>query len=186
MDGAPAARRGFTCTRPLRRPGSPEVVKQIVQPVGARGSLAGSRDTTVAVFLATVATLRPKGRIAALPSFSPKRQFQTVCAATAEVVMSQFAAISETPKKPKNVITRHPNASVALGSGSGVGALVVWLIGLSGTEVPAEMSAVIAGTVAWVVLVVGRRGIKPALEAIWNGSDTEGDPARLEGSTQAG
>jgi hypothetical protein len=84
------------------------------------------------------------------------------------------------------VITRHPNASVALGSGSGVGALVVWLIGLSGTEVPPEVSAVIAGTAAWVVLLVGRRGIKPALEAIWNGSEAEGEPAVLEGSAQAG
>jgi len=85
--------------------------------------------------------------------------------------MSESAAVSNAPTKRKNVVTRHPSASVALGSGSGVGASVVWLIGLSGTEVPPEISAVVAGTVAWVVLLVGRRGIKPSLKALWDGSE---------------
>ena len=86
--------------------------------------------------------------------------------------MSQFAAATEAQAKRRNVVTRHPNATVALGSGSGVGTLVVWLVGLSGTDVPPEMSAILAGTVAWIVLVVGRRGIKPSLRSLWNGSES--------------
>jgi hypothetical protein len=86
--------------------------------------------------------------------------------------MSQSAVVNEAPSKPKNVISRNPNASVALGSGSGIGALVVWLIGLTGTAVPPEISAVVAGTAASLVLLVGRRGIKPSFKALWDGSET--------------
>jgi hypothetical protein len=37
------------------------------------------------------------------------------------------------------VIAKHPNASVALGSGSGLGALIVWVVGLGGVAMPAEV-----------------------------------------------
>jgi hypothetical protein len=84
--------------------------------------------------------------------------------------MSQSASVSDTPQKRRNVVARHPNASVAFGSGSGVGALTVWLIGLSGAQVSPELSAVVAGTAAWVALVVGRRGIKGSFKALWDGS----------------
>jgi hypothetical protein len=67
------------------------------------------------------------------------------------------------------VIAKHPNASVALGSGSGLGALVVWLVGLSGTAMPAEVGAAIGGSVAAVALFIGRRGIKGVIHALWQG-----------------
>lgn len=68
-----------------------------------------------------------------------------------------------------SVIARHPNASVALGSGSGLGALVVWLVGLSGTAMPAEVGAAIGGSVAAIALFIGRRGIKGVIRALWQG-----------------
>jgi hypothetical protein len=69
-------------------------------------------------------------------------------------------------------IARHPNASVALGSGSGLGALVVWLVGLSGTSMPAEVGAAIGGLVAATALFIGRRGIKGVIQALWQGDQT--------------
>jgi hypothetical protein len=66
-------------------------------------------------------------------------------------------------------IARHPNASVALGSGSGLGAFVVWLVGLSGTSMPAEVGAAVGGIVAATALVIGRRGIKGVIRALWQG-----------------
>src|SRR5215475_12039275 len=50
------------------------------------------------------------------------------------------------------VIAKHPNASVAVGSGSGLGALVVWAVGLGGVVMPAEVGAVIGGGIAGVAL----------------------------------
>jgi hypothetical protein len=79
-------------------------------------------------------------------------------------------------------IGRNQRDHIALGSGTGIGAVAVWLIGLSGTDVPPEVSAVIAGVVAWAVMVVGRCGIKPALARLWNGSGAEEDQTALEGS----
>jgi hypothetical protein len=89
--------------------------------------------------------------------------------------MSESATVNEAPRKRRRRALRNPTPSVAVGSGSGIGALIVWVIGLSGTEVPPEMSAVVAGTIAWLVLLVGRRGIKPSIYAIWNGSGTPKD-----------
>jgi len=43
------------------------------------------------------------------------------------------------------VIAKHPNASVAVGSGSGLGALVVWIVGLGGVVMPVPVGAVIGG-----------------------------------------
>jgi hypothetical protein len=70
------------------------------------------------------------------------------------------------------VVARHPNASIALGSGSGLGALVVWLVGLSGTAMPAEVGAAIGGSVAAAALFIGRRGIKGVIQALWQGDQT--------------
>jgi hypothetical protein len=78
------------------------------------------------------------------------------------------AVAPDTPTSPR-VIARHPNASIALGSGSGLGALVVWLVGLTGTPMPAEVGAVVGGLVAAAALFVGRRGILGAVTAIWRG-----------------
>jgi hypothetical protein len=60
---------------------------------------------------------------------------------------------------------------VALGSGSGLGSLVIWLVGLNGTEVPPEVGAAIGGLMAAGFLFVGRRGIKRAIVGIWRGEE---------------
>ena len=75
-------------------------------------------------------------------------------------------------------IAKHPNASVAVGSGSGLGALVVWAVGLGGVVMPAEVGAVIGGGVAGVALIVGRRGICGLLGLLWRGQQ---EPAPAEG-----
>ena len=67
------------------------------------------------------------------------------------------------------VISRHPNASVAMGSGSGLGALVVWIVGLGGVMMPAPVGAVIGGGVAGFALLIGRRGIKGLIGVLWQG-----------------
>jgi hypothetical protein len=69
-------------------------------------------------------------------------------------------------------IAKHPNATVALGSGSGLGALIVWIVGIGGIAMPAEVGAVIAGVVAAVALLIGREGIKGLLRALWIGNQT--------------
>jgi hypothetical protein len=75
----------------------------------------------------------------------------------------------------RQVIARHPNASVALGSGSGLGALIVWVVGLAGVAMPAEVGAVIAGVVAGFALFVGRRGIKGMIDLLWVGNQSPAD-----------
>lgn len=86
--------------------------------------------------------------------------------------MSEPAAAVEAMRgRTGSVISRNPNASIALGSGSGLGALIVWLVGLGGTDVPPEISAVVGGAVASVFLFVGRRGIRGAIMQLWNGKD---------------
>lgn len=67
------------------------------------------------------------------------------------------------------VIAKHPNASVAVGSGSGPGALVVWIVGLGGVVMPAPVGAVIGGGVAGFALLIGRRGIKGLIGVLWQG-----------------
>jgi hypothetical protein len=86
--------------------------------------------------------------------------------------MSNQAAATPAPVTGAtgNVVSRNPNASVALGSGSGLGALVIWLIGLSGTQVPPEVGAAIGGATAAVFLLIGRRGVRGALIGIWRGA----------------
>jgi hypothetical protein len=77
-----------------------------------------------------------------------------------------------------HVIAKHPNASVALGSGSGLGALIVWVVGLGGVMMPAEVGAVIGGGVAGVALVIGRRGIIGLMGVLWHGDQ---EPAEARG-----
>ena len=68
-----------------------------------------------------------------------------------------------------NIVTRNPNASVALGSGSGLGALVVWIAQASGANIPPEIAAIIGGAVAAVALFIGRNGIQGAVRMLWRG-----------------
>lgn len=85
--------------------------------------------------------------------------------------MSQQAAVSTAPTRgaTRRVVSNHPNASVALGSGAGLGPLVIWLIGLTGNPVTPEVGGAIGGLVAAGFLVIGRRGIKGAIIGLWDG-----------------
>jgi hypothetical protein len=65
----------------------------------------------------------------------------------------------------------HPNASVALGSGSGVGTIFIWLVGLTGANVPPEVGAASGGIIAAIFLFVGKRGIKDAIIGLWRGQE---------------
>ena len=87
--------------------------------------------------------------------------------------MSEQAAVATAPTRSatRRVVSSNPNASVALGSGSGLGSLVIWLVGLNGTAVPPEVGAAIGGLIAAVFLFVGRRGIKGALIGLWRGDE---------------
>jgi len=80
-----------------------------------------------------------------------------------------IAAAKPEAGRQTGLIARNPNASVALGSGSGIGALVVWIVSLSGTAMPPEVGAAIGGVVAAVALFIGHRGIRGALATIWRG-----------------
>jgi hypothetical protein len=66
-------------------------------------------------------------------------------------------------------MTNDPNAAVAGGT-TGVGVLVVWLLGYLGIDLSAELGAAIAGGAATVLLVIGRRGIKGTLQRVWRGA----------------
>ena len=87
--------------------------------------------------------------------------------------MSEQAVVAAAPKRSatRRAFSSHPNASVALGSGSGLGPLVIWMVGLSGASVPPEAAAAIGGLMAACFLLVGRRGIKGAIVGIWQGSE---------------
>ena len=47
--------------------------------------------------------------------------------------MSEQAVVAAAPKRSatRRAVSNHPNASVALGSGAGLGPIVIWLIGLA-------------------------------------------------------
>ena len=85
--------------------------------------------------------------------------------------MSQHAAVDTAPSRgaTRRVVSGNPNASVALGSGSGLGTLVIWLVGLTGAAVPPEVGAACGGLIAAIFLFVGRRGIKGAIVGLWRG-----------------
>jgi hypothetical protein len=84
--------------------------------------------------------------------------------------MSEAVVTAGTGSNSTGVVARHPNASVALGSGSGLGALIVWIAGLGGATMPPEVGAAVGGVVAATALFIGRRGIKGAVHLLWNGS----------------
>ena len=74
-------------------------------------------------------------------------------------------------ERPKSLRRRHPNASRALTHGSGLGALMVWAVGLAGLEMPPEIAAAFAGAIASLFLVIGSRGIRGTLHDLWNGTE---------------
>lgn len=62
----------------------------------------------------------------------------------------------------------HPNAAVAGGT-TGVGLLIIWLLGLLGVTLSAEAGAAIAGAATTVVLFIGRNGIAGAWRLLLHG-----------------
>jgi hypothetical protein len=87
--------------------------------------------------------------------------------------MSEQAAVVSAPTTgaTRRVVSRHPNASVALGSGSGLGSLVIWMVGLTGASVPPEVGAAIGGLMAAGFLLIGKRGIRGTIVGIWRGEE---------------
>ena len=66
---------------------------------------------------------------------------------------------------------KHPNATVALVTGTGGGSLVSWLLDdVLHWGVPAVACAAIAGGIATAVLFAGRNGAKGVWKLIVNGS----------------
>lgn len=72
-----------------------------------------------------------------------------------------------------SVISNNPNASVS-GGISGVGALVVWGLGLAGIAVPPAIAVIAVGLLASAALAVGRSGVKGLVSRFWSGSKDEG------------
>lgn len=69
---------------------------------------------------------------------------------------------------------RHPNATVGLVSGSGIGTFVVWILAVAGVHVDAEAASAIAGGVAAFVLFVGRNGLRGVWRLMINGTRPAG------------
>ena len=65
----------------------------------------------------------------------------------------------------------HPNASVALGAGAGLGSILIWGVGFTGVDMPAQVGAAFGGLIASAFLFVGRRGIRDTLGSLWRGSE---------------
>ena len=87
--------------------------------------------------------------------------------------MSELTATmdAEGASGTRRIVSRHPNASVALGSGAGLGPLVVWCVGLIGTPMSAEVGAALGGLLAAAFLLIGRRGIRGLLIQAWRGGE---------------
>ena len=85
--------------------------------------------------------------------------------------MSEQVAVASAPTRSatRRAVSNHPNASVALGSGAGVGPIVIWLLGVAHVSMTPEVGGAIGGLVAAGVLLVGRRGIKPVIIGLWKG-----------------
>lgn len=66
-------------------------------------------------------------------------------------------------------MSRHPNATVALVAGSGLGSITAWVLALAGAPVPPEVAAAIAGGIAAFGLMVGRDGLRGVARAVWYG-----------------
>lgn len=64
----------------------------------------------------------------------------------------------------------HPNATISLVSGSGIGTVIVWLLGFGGINPPAEVGSAIGGAVAAIVLLIGRKGLRGIASIVWRGS----------------
>jgi hypothetical protein len=82
--------------------------------------------------------------------------------------VSEQAAESGSVHPSAGVVRNNPNATVALTSGSGLGA-VVWICGFLGMTVPPEAGAAIGGLLAAAFLFVGRNGLCGAWNFVLHG-----------------
>jgi hypothetical protein len=87
----------------------------------------------------------------------------------------ELSASGDAPLGPRpnhgarRLLARHPNATVALVTGSGFGSLLVWLLELINVNISGEVGAAIGGAIPAVVLFIGRRSVKGAILALWSG-----------------
>ena len=52
-----------------------------------------------------------------------------------------------------------------------MGTIFIWLVGLTGANVPPEVGAASGGIIAALFLFVGKRGIKNAIVGLWQGNE---------------
>lgn len=62
----------------------------------------------------------------------------------------------------------HPNAATA-GVATGPAVLIVWLAGRYGIDLGAEQAVVVSGLLTSLVLLIGRRGLRGIVAALWRG-----------------
>lgn len=62
----------------------------------------------------------------------------------------------------------HPNAAAA-GAATGPAVLIVWLAGRYGIDLGAEQAVVVSGLLTSLVLLIGRKGVKGMIAAVWRG-----------------
>jgi len=67
-------------------------------------------------------------------------------------------------------VNNHPNASVSLVAGGGLGALIVWALGHAGITLTSVEGGEIASGLATVFLLIGRDGFKGIFQHLWTGS----------------
>jgi hypothetical protein len=67
-------------------------------------------------------------------------------------------------------VSNNPNASLAAGS-TGVGVVVIYLLGLLGVSLSPEVAVALGGGVTAALLFVGKNGLKGVWRVIWRGSD---------------
>lgn len=70
-------------------------------------------------------------------------------------------------------MSKHPNATVGLVAGSGLGSGLAWLLNdVASLGVPDPAIAGLAGLLAAFALFVGRRGLRGLIRAVWRGQDS--------------
>lgn len=65
-------------------------------------------------------------------------------------------------------MTKHPNATVAGGTG-GTAALVVALLHASGIDISLDLAVAITAAVPPVALFIGRNGLRGVIRVVWRG-----------------
>lgn len=64
---------------------------------------------------------------------------------------------------------KHPNALIAAGTGIGLGNAIVEILATIGIEISGNLGATIAGGLAALALLIGRKGIRGIARVFWRG-----------------